>query len=196
MDQSVAKVLNHEYQKRNHRSTYSLRAFARDLDVSPSALSRIMKGTRGISSLKARSLAKKLKLNEPDEKKFLRLAELEFARSPQLKQNAQIKLETLNEEHFSLPTDQYEIIANWHGFAILSLLETKHLRQDTKWIARRLGITPEQTEHAIALLLRFGLLKKVNAKLKTSGKFFVDPANPIPIARFIRVISRPRFISS
>ena len=64
--QSYQDILKAELEKRQRANArYSLRAFARDLGVSPSNLSEILQRKAGLSRIKAQEIAKKLNLLRP-----------------------------------------------------------------------------------------------------------------------------------
>lgn len=66
-------------QKKNSR--YSLRAFARDLRVSPSFLSEVLNGKYGISRQLARQIAERLGFDAKESAHFCELADLEVTES-------------------------------------------------------------------------------------------------------------------
>lgn len=66
-------------QKKNSR--YSLRAFARDLRVSPSFLSEVLNGKYGISRQLARQIAERLGFDPRESDHFCELADLEVTDS-------------------------------------------------------------------------------------------------------------------
>lgn len=60
--------------------------------------------------------------------------------------------------------DMFELISNWHHYAILSLTETEDFTNQLAWIGDRLGITTEEAEQAVARLRRLGLVQDDPAK--------------------------------
>lgn len=57
---SVGRLLENELiQRKTDNSRYSLRAFARDLEISPGFLSHLIKGEKSLSPDKASGLSKK-----------------------------------------------------------------------------------------------------------------------------------------
>ncbi len=69
--------------------------------------------------------------------------------------------------------DQYEVIAEWHYFAILSLAVTKGFRDQPEWIAKRLGIAVDRATEALARLERLGMLvRNRRGRLIATGKEF------------------------
>ena len=68
---------------------------------------------------------------------------------------------------FRLQTDQFQCIADWYHFAILSLLETKDASSNIGWIAKRLRISRREAIGAVERMLRLGLLTKtIDGKLR------------------------------
>jgi uncharacterized protein (TIGR02147 family) len=62
--------------KRAERPDFSLRAFARELDLSPSHLCEILKGGQNLSSARARVIATRLGLDERDARRFAALVDV------------------------------------------------------------------------------------------------------------------------
>ncbi len=141
---SIAKVLNDTYTnivKKNQH--YSIRAFARDLDMSAGSLSQILNGKRRISKNMTLRISKKLSLSE----KVDELLE-PFNQEENVKK---IKYKELSEE-------QYSRINDWYFFAILSMLELDDFRADTSFISKRLGVEEAKIKLAINTLVEEGIL--------------------------------------
>ncbi len=144
---------------------YSLRAFARDLQLSPSRLSEILNSKQGLSRKAAHKIAGILGYGEKESLLFCDLVSVKHARSPKERETAHIRLlktsiEKQQDEVFHLQLDAFKIISDWYHLAILELLKCSSFKSDTKWMARRLGIPLIQVELAIERLLRVKLLKK------------------------------------
>ncbi|MFX5656662.1 DUF4423 domain-containing protein, partial [Acinetobacter baumannii] len=69
------------------------------------------------------------------------------------------------EAYADLRADQYQLLADWRAFAVLSLLRTKGFRNDAVWIGRRLGIAPAEAREVLDLLLRLGMLRLEGTRL-------------------------------
>jgi uncharacterized protein (TIGR02147 family) len=149
---------------------YSLRAFARTLDLSPSAVHEILNGKRNFSP----KLAKKIleKLHTPPHEIEATIAALTKIK----KQKGELDSEkNLASEHYArLSQDQFSLISEWYHFAILSLAETQDFQSEPSWIAKRLGITLTQTTEAISRLERLGMLLRnpVTHTLTCTGQSF------------------------
>ena len=61
-----------------------------------------------------------------------------------------------------LQIDIFNLISDWHHYAILSLGDIKPNRANPKWISAQLGITLRDASNAFDRLLRLGLIKKKN----------------------------------
>ena len=150
---AVQKLLNEELARRKAANpAYSLRSLARQLKVSPAALSLLLNGRRSASKKLAQHLSRTLALDPRQEADLLALYDLKKQKKP-----------ARNQEELRIRADQFHLVADWHCFAILSLLETEGAKPKAPWIAQRLGLTTAAAESALERMVRLGLLK-VNAK--------------------------------
>lgn len=164
--QDYRQILKSELDQRCEQNPrYSLRAFARDLDLSPSRLSEILNHKQGVSRKAAEKIALNLGYKEAEVLYFCDLVSVRHARSVREKQDSHLRLlkkqvESTENKTFQLQLDAFRIISDWYHIGILELMNMKSFKHDAKWIARRLGVSPIQIELAIDRLLRVGLLKK------------------------------------
>lgn len=132
-----------ERTKRNPR--YSLRAFAKALDMNHAHLSLVMRGERSITQKLISRVAMKLGLD--------------FSKLPQIMNPA------TNHRKSTLPTwipmhsDQFESISEWYHDAILELVRFSDFQQDEAWVAQELGISHIQAKDALSRLARLGLIQ-------------------------------------
>lgn len=135
---SMPEILQSELAKRKELNpSYSLRAFAKFLDISPATLSQVISEKRHLGRKGQEKILDKLGIVSSNE---LSLPEVE---KPKLK----------------LEEDIFEMIAKWHYFAILSLSEVKGAKADPRWIGSRLGISAEDANRAISRLERLGIIE-------------------------------------
>lgn len=149
---------------------YSIRSFSKKLRTSPSAISEILSGKRPLSVKNGQKFLDCLSV-EPLRQKQL-LEELSIEVRPSSASRAPMRS---TDRGFELLDEsiQYDVIANWYYFAILSLAETKNFRSDVAFIARRLRIKQQQAQKALDHLLKLGLLVRLrNGKVKASGVQF------------------------
>lgn len=154
-----------DYLKREFRSrisrnkSYSLRSYARDLEIAPPKLSQILNGKCGLSEGSAKKLAKKLKLSDVEADFFVTLVNAKHSRSGAGKITAKSKLRELLKLNFDeLDLNRFRIISDWFHFAILELTEVSDFVYEPSWIARRLRIPLAETKAAIKRLVENGLL--------------------------------------
>jgi transcriptional regulator with XRE-family HTH domain len=159
------KSLYEIYLKLKERnSSFSLRAFAKKIDVSSGELSEIFSGKRNVSLNKAKKIASKLILS-PDEKMKLFSTFLED-----------------EDELFSGPNrelvDQYELNSDPLHFAILSLFELDNFKSDESWIAEQLGLSLKESNLKLERLKRLNvIITDTNGQILPTGKSFTTTDN-------------------
>ena len=167
---SYVDVLKQELETRVRTNPhYSLRAFARDIEVSPSQLSLVLKGKKGFSQETAARVARKLSLSEKDSEMFCHLVAATDAKSKAHRVQAQEQLETLQSSMTDsklIAMDAFKVISDWHHFAIMELTEQKAFKSDFKYIADQLGLSRFEVEQAVERLERLDLLEKKNGQWK------------------------------
>jgi len=156
-----------EGKRKNPR--WSLRRFAAQLGVAPSALSEILSGKRPLSAKMSERLGKKLGLSEAETKLMVRHALLSKVET-QLPDDGVIN--ALREDlHQKVDQETFAAISEWYYFAILSLSEVKGSRFDASWISRRLGISRDEAAVAMRRLVRLGLVETLKGgKYRQSTK--------------------------
>lgn len=167
-------VLKNEFEARSHRnSRYSLRAFARDLDLFPSRLSDILKGKQGLSAETAAKLASRLGFNAEESERFITLVLSEDARSPLHRKAAKDRLKVLatDNNYAVIQEHLFRVISDWYHFPILELTLVEDFKPTSEWIAHRLGITFIEAERAIERLLALQLLVPTPKGFKAATTF-------------------------
>jgi len=129
-------------------AAYSLRAFAKRCGVSPSYLSRVLNGQRKLSSRHAALIAQGLGLNPEERGHFLSL----------LGETAMVPAAAAPTSRV-LEMESFQLIADWHHFAILALAKTRGFKPDPGWVANRLGINVNTARGAIERLQRLNFLR-------------------------------------
>lgn len=138
---------------------YSLRAFARDLEIDSSTLSQIINGKRSIPTKNSTSIASKLNLNDRDFTLFL-----ESSKSNETVLD-KIKISPVD-QRFMLDESFYKVIAEWEHYALLDLFDLDGFENSVDYIMRKLDLTESRTETVIQNLITCGLLKRnQNGKL-------------------------------
>jgi uncharacterized protein (TIGR02147 family) len=174
-------------------SRYSMRAFARALDIAPGPLSQILSQKRVPSYKMARQMLRCIELTPEDQKRFLAsIAEAHHQRgltrmnpffralassmSPETQSRLPIPPVDLSIDHF-------RIIGDWYHYAILFLTYVDGFDPSPKWIASQLGISESEAKLGVERLLSVGMLKRKGKKLvsfqqnfTTADKHLTTPA--------------------
>ena len=153
--------LEREFRSRVRRNPgYSMRSFARDLEIPPSKLSEVLRGIKEFSPRRAREVAARLRLGEEETTVFLALAGVHQKKSREARAQAEATLADLKarNDYDEISLERFRILADWHHFAILELCETGAFESNPAWIAGRLGLATAVVAEAIERLLDFGLL--------------------------------------
>lgn len=160
---TLHKLLNDRFQEMQRRNpAYSLRAFAKRLVISPSALSEIMRGRRQVSYKMYIRLLDKLECSPAEKEAALK----HMAPQGILAFHTPKKFTELAEP-------AYKIIADWYHFAIMSLAETKGFQGSTDWIAERLNIPESTARDAVERLVNASMLiRRSDGSVEVTGKSF------------------------
>lgn len=149
----------------NANQRYSLRAFARDIGISPGQLSSILAGRRGLSRKSADRMFESLGLREHEKEICLLQIQRDFARSKKARMEAQqlLKDRLSDLRAKELSADAFDVIADWFHFAILQVLCLKNAEHNEKrtspWIAKQLDLSEIEVKSALERLIRLKLVK-------------------------------------
>lgn len=159
------QILRNDYEvKRKRNAAFSMRSYARFLDIEASSLLSILKGKRKIPKTKIESIAERLSLTGKQKKMFVQSNLNETG-------EAAFASQTPNDEKFLLKEEaHFTVVAEWEHYAILSLLEVKDFKPDVKWIASRLGLDVSRAQHCLNNLFTADLIKKNGTKLELTHK--------------------------
>jgi uncharacterized protein (TIGR02147 family) len=190
MDSDYRQMLQQELLRRVARnSQYSLRAFARDLDLSPGFLSGLLAHRKGLSDSRANLISGKCAWSEHDKKLFSLLVRLETTElvdeEGRLKhQIAELKAASaVHSQSEDLQFEFFKIIGEWYHAAILELLALKDAVHKASWLAERLSLPQDVVESSISRLMRVGLLEKDGERWKRGSQHVVVPQTPSECVR-------------
>ena len=137
------KCLNHIFESRREiNPSYSLRSFARDLDLTPSFLSQVLKGKKGLSHQKATEISQNLSLDLKEKEAFLISNLAANARSEERKKYYQQKYDDLfRKNEREVPFEFYQTMTKWQNLALLEIIETGIETQSVKRMASLLKLS-------------------------------------------------------
>ncbi len=170
---SYQTILANELRERRLKnSRFSLRTFARILEMSPAHLSNLISGKKPLTTKQAKKIVAKLNLSETENQALaLDVAGL---------QSTSFQMPELQ----LLTDDEFKLIADWYHMAILSLGQLPN-RAHARWIADQLDIDPIEAGDAFYRLQRLGLLavKKDGQFSQTSKPLTTKPDLPSKAVR-------------
>ena len=123
-------------------SRISMRAFAKRLGISHSAMSEILNGKRRVSKEKAEQFADALHISGEDRKIFLS----DFRK--------------VDPTYQVLPDEVFQALADPDYFHVLTLVDTRNFSASPEWIAKRLGITSDKSSTIFKTLQDLKLIAK------------------------------------
>ena len=160
---SYINLLKDEFLSRKAKnSRYSLRSFAKFIDITPSHVSMIFSGKRHLSHEMALKVSKKLKWSKEKRKYFVSLLEFENPKSDENKEIAFSSIQKLESDHLNfnpMDIDTFEVISAWYYSAILILLPLLKVKASLNIISKRLKLNSMEVENAMKRLERLGLVK-------------------------------------
>jgi len=167
--------------RQNANPHYSLRAFAKALNLNPTTLSLALQNKRGLSEKSLSSTCAALKL-DPEETRWFRAMVLSIdGDTPEVRLKHTQELDYIlstqspNALESNLSVSAFRVVADWYHLAILELLlvqeyKTIAAEQCISWIAKKLTISNIQVKGSLEHLQRLELVEIKNGKpARTDG---------------------------
>lgn len=177
-EKDYRSILKKEYQDRFRRnSRYTLRAFARDLELSSGRLSDVLNSKKGLSRASAEKIAGKLGYTSAERDVFCDLVDAADARALAQKNLARLRLleKTSDQKSRQIEVDQFKMISDWYHLAILELLQQDACPEPAEealtWMAKRLNTPRPKIDQAVERLMRLGLMKQEHGKYVCVASF-------------------------
>jgi uncharacterized protein (TIGR02147 family) len=161
--------------KIKNNPAYSMRAFARDMNWSPSFLSQVLSGKKHIPPARTHRISRVLDMDLEASDQLEKLIISQTLQNKGLdsgRVNRQNKKSRFT-EFTPIKKNLSYLLRQWYNIVILDLTTCENFQPDPDWISKRLGISKSQSEKAIKTLLPEGLLTgtekgftKTNLKLR------------------------------
>jgi uncharacterized protein (TIGR02147 family) len=170
--------------KKRKNPSYSLRSFARDIDVSPAFLSQVLSGKKNLSVDRAKKIAMKIGWGSLKRRRFSQLAELSgFSDIEMKKDMSRIVVQKQLEPTWTIREDQVECVAGWYHFALVELAKVNNGLNDLAEAASALGIGVAEAKDAVLRLVRVGLLQYSQSRYIATQKNYSAPDIPSQAVR-------------
>lgn len=166
-----------EYERiKTKNPRYSLRAFAKALNIPSGRLSEYLSNKRQITFAVAEQISTNLKFDSDLKTEFMTCVKNYIQNKKGLKKElSQIekgpKFNFISTDN----QDRYRIVADWHHFAILTLMELQSFKSSIKWISKQLGLPEILISESLDRLERLKIIDRSvtpwrleTANLKTS----------------------------
>jgi uncharacterized protein (TIGR02147 family) len=176
------KLLKAEFLERSRANgRYSLRAFARDIEVSPAHVSQIFSGSRGLSASAANKIAQLLGWKENEARLFTDMVEADHGRSTIQREAARLRMSKGYGGRLfrHLSDDEFRLISDWHHLAILQLIELPRSKHNPAWIANSLGIKTSEAMDALERMTRLKLIEVRGKKIRRIESY-VKTSDDVP----------------
>jgi len=166
---------------------YSLRAFAKALDIPSGRLSEYLSNKRQITVAVGQQIASKLKFDGEMTAVFLKCVSAQIESQKGLKRELS-QIEKAAKFDF-IPTDsqdRFRVVADWHHFAILSVMELNDFQSSANWIARKLGLPQTLIAESLDRLERLKIIdrSKDNWKVQSANLRTTDGVDSAALKEF------------
>ena len=141
---------------------YSLRGMAKQVGLSPSSLSDVLKGKKRLSVLSASRVAEKLGLRAREREYLILLVQLDKAAPQESREMFLRRLRQLNPKRpvHDVSLDSFRAISEWFHLPMLELSRIEGFDLEPRTISRALGISIPEAEAGLDRLIRLGHLIK------------------------------------
>lgn len=159
MELTIKNLLLQELTRRQSRnSAYSLRAFARDLNIGVTTLSDVLADKRNLSKTNLQKVIEHLLVSPAEQEKLWTNYKHNVHRNPSI------------DDRTILEEDTFRLIADWHYLAVLNVLKLSDFNGKPEWVAERLGLKVEEVAEAFERLERLDLIRKSHGKYVRTKK--------------------------
>jgi len=157
-------MLRQEFESRMKANPlYSLRAFARDIGLSPATVSLVFHQKKGLSPKKAKALCEKLGWNRSETSLFLKSIIASHSRSPETLQEAQMQLQNMRQKNL-LDAKTLSSLRSWYSLALLELMELPSCQHTPEWFAKKLKLNTAMIKFSLQNLIDNGLVEFKNKR--------------------------------
>ena len=170
-------------ERKSQNSSYSLRAFARDLGLSPTTTSHFLNSKIKITPKIMSQIVSSLKLPKKQERYFKLLATFEGTKSEDVRIELLSQLKTYSKVWTvveSAKSHQWNLLEHWFILPVLEFLPIIRKKTEIKEIAKRLNLKIEDVEMSIEALIQSGIVfeNSEGQYLRTNKQIIFDSAQP------------------
>jgi uncharacterized protein (TIGR02147 family) len=177
------QLLHKKYYERKQRNhSYSIRAFARDLSMSPAHLSEILAAKANLSIASAKTVSRKMYRTPTEAQYFCDLVAIESS-DDQMASEARRRLGSGKASPLTcdVSPEAFVPISEWYYYAIIDSLHMSHIRSDQE-LAKFLNLERETVQFALKKLMTANLIERDpnTDNWYRPVQFRVDTMSPAP----------------
>jgi uncharacterized protein (TIGR02147 family) len=170
--ESFRSFLKDEFDFRTKRnSLYSLRAFARDLNVSHSRLSEFLSGKHPISARTGQRICRSLSLANEDSDYLINLIRSEFHPNMKVRRAALEAASQRRQTQFLTSNGEADLLGCWYYLPLIVFMTLPKPMNENE-IAERLGVDNDTVREAIDFLAKEQFIEFDGTSWKKSHAFF------------------------
>ena len=139
-------------------SRYSLRAFARFLDLDPSYLSKVIQGKRRVQASVLTAASRVLGWNLKNDPSAAELG--------------------ARDSYRGVAGESFLLMSEWYHYAIFEYLKLGGREHTEEAVATALGLPLSAAKDALGTLLRLGYIRKAGGTYERSGRGITTTTNP------------------
>ncbi len=152
--------------KSNSNGLISIRSLAKSCDVSPSYLSKIVRGDKPIPPILVKVLSKIFKLDVTDsrelQKRVLQAYELKKVASETGFTIVKNENGDPLKDYLKLPEKYFFILEKWYYIPVLNIISLGPLYATEQSLSEKLGISKLEIDQCLKMLIKLGFIKKLN----------------------------------
>lgn len=173
---NLQTFLKNEYDSRKIRNTqYSIRAFSRDLGLSPAFLVQLLNGSKRISIDKAAKIAENLSFNEERFNLLINIVQISHISDEETKHllEEKLKRKLSTEPNFQEISEiQFRLVSKWYMSAVIELVDLKNGKINAEIIADLLSLKIRDAQEILDDLVKIGILEKSKGFYSKTNHYF------------------------
>ena len=168
---NVTDYLTEDFKHRKEMNpSFSLRSYARWLEISPAQLSQVLSRKRVMGAKGLKKVVVKLKLSPAEEKTLYSQIGIQKMLKGRLHQQEKVNLEE----------DKFRIISDWYHFAILALSRIEKMPSSISKLSKWLEVPASKVKEALERLERLSIIEQTPYLKQTSKDLEVVSSVPSP----------------
>lgn len=181
----MVRELNARIQK---NPSYSLRALARDLRMTPAHLSSVLSGKKNVSRSKGQDIASVLSLSAAEKKLFLTMVAAEVSRGVNKeKLNNKIAELKKNDCFTEIMSAEVDVLTSWPYPVLFALFDFDDFEPNFKWITAKTGFNEKYVQKHIEIAESLGRIVRDESGWHLKDRNIATPTIPSAAIRRFHV---------